>query len=67
MGIHSFWHEGRYFRLHRKKQTFLDEGVTAAGGQQLKDKEDLVIATFGLSPGAWKPQIAFERAIEIQS
>jgi chaperone BCS1 len=49
LGSHAFWHEGRYFRLHRKQESLYDEG---AGGQmpQFKDKERLVISTLGRSP-----------------
>jgi len=51
MGLHSFWHEGTYFRLHRKQETFLEDSNTAGGAQTLKDKEQIVISCYGWSPG----------------
>jgi mitochondrial chaperone BCS1 len=46
IGVHGFWYNGRYFRLHRKQQSFFDE----SGWQTFKEKEDLVISCFGRSP-----------------
>ncbi|KAJ9139401.1 BCS1 N terminal-domain-containing protein [Pleurostoma richardsiae] len=48
MGLHSFWHQGTYFRLQRKQESFLDDGGN--GIQAFKDKEDLVISCLGRSP-----------------
>lgn len=50
MGTHNFWHGGHYFRLHRKQESFFDDGGTH-GFQTFKDKEDLIISCFGRSPG----------------
>ncbi|KAK0727316.1 BCS1 N terminal-domain-containing protein [Lasiosphaeria miniovina] len=53
IGIHGFWHGGRYFRIHRKKEPVAPNG--GMGGYHgsytpTKDKEDLVISCFGRSP-----------------
>ncbi|KAK4453201.1 BCS1 N terminal-domain-containing protein [Podospora aff. communis PSN243] len=48
-GLHGFWFEGRYYRLHRKQESLYDEG-NASGIPQFKDKEKLVISCFGRSP-----------------
>ena len=50
MGLHSFWHNGRYFRLHRRQETFIEDGSPGTGVQTLKDKENLVISCYGWSP-----------------
>lgn len=48
IGIHSFWFEGRYFRLYREQENFLeDNGVNS---QTFKDKEKLIISCLGRSP-----------------
>lgn len=49
LGVHGFWFQGRYYRLHRKQESIYDEG---GGGQmpQFKDKERLIISTLGRSP-----------------
>lgn len=48
-GLHGFWFEGRYYRLHRKQESLYDDGNTS-GMPQFKDKEKLVISCFGRSP-----------------
>ncbi|KAK2602428.1 hypothetical protein N8I77_008960 [Diaporthe amygdali] len=48
LGVHGFWFEGHYFRLHRKQESFLED--SASGGQTFKDKENLVISCLGRSP-----------------
>ncbi|KAL1876817.1 hypothetical protein VTK73DRAFT_9194 [Phialemonium thermophilum] len=49
LGQHSFWFEGRYFRLHRKQESLYDDG---GGGNfpRFKDKEKLIVSCYGLSP-----------------
>jgi chaperone BCS1 len=49
LGIHGFWYDGRYYRLHRKQESLYEEG---GSGQmpQFKDKDKLIISTFGRSP-----------------
>ncbi|KAM7219972.1 putative mitochondrial chaperone BCS1-B [Rhypophila decipiens] len=48
LGTHGFWHNGRYFRLHRKQESIFEEG----GGSMtaFKDKEYLMLSCFGRSP-----------------
>ncbi|KAB5563284.1 BCS1 N terminal-domain-containing protein [Coniochaeta sp. 2T2.1] len=60
LGTHSFWHQGRYYRLHRKQESLYDEG---SSGQmpQFKDKERLVISTLGRSPGPIKKLLQFAK------
>jgi len=53
MGLHSFWHDGKYFRLRRKQETFMEEGGPGSGIQTLKDKENLVISCYGWSPSTF--------------
>ncbi|KAK7731713.1 hypothetical protein SLS53_008657 [Cytospora paraplurivora] len=48
LGVHGFWHEGRYFRLHRKQESFFED--SGSSGQTFKDKENLTISCFGRSP-----------------
>ncbi|POS80649.1 hypothetical protein DHEL01_v200974 [Diaporthe helianthi] len=48
LGVHGFWFEGNYFRLHRKQESFLEDN--GGGGQTFKDKENLVISCLGRSP-----------------
>ncbi|KAK3325291.1 BCS1 N terminal-domain-containing protein [Apodospora peruviana] len=48
IGTHGFWHDGRYFSLHRKKEQLFDDG--GGGGMQYKDKEYLMLSCFGRSP-----------------
>lgn len=48
LGVHGFWFEGHYFRLHRKQESFLED--SGSGGQTFKDKENLVISCLGRSP-----------------
>lgn len=47
LGVHGFWFEGNYFRLHRKQESFLED---SGSGQTFKDKENLVISCLGRSP-----------------
>ncbi|KAK5656287.1 hypothetical protein OQA88_4667 [Cercophora sp. LCS_1] len=48
-GLHGFWFESRYYRLHRKQESLYDDG-NASGTPQFKDKEKLVITCYGRSP-----------------
>ncbi|KAG8158929.1 hypothetical protein KVR01_011372 [Diaporthe batatas] len=48
LGVHGFWFEGNYFRLHRKQEHFFED--SGVGGQTFKDKENLVISCLGRSP-----------------
>ncbi len=50
MGMHSFWFRGTFFRLHRKREAFVQEDIST-GVQALKDKENIVISCYGWSPG----------------
>lgn len=47
LGVHGFWFQGNYFRLHRKQESFLED---SGSGQTFKDKENLVISCLGRSP-----------------
>ncbi|KAJ9142563.1 BCS1 N terminal-domain-containing protein [Coniochaeta hoffmannii] len=60
LGTHGFWHEGRYYRLHRKQESLYDEG---GSGQmpQFKDKERLVISTLGRSPEPIKKLLQYAK------
>jgi chaperone BCS1 len=44
MGSTGFWHNGNYFRIHRKKESFV-----TTGWQAMKDTEEIKISCFGLS------------------
>ncbi|CAJ2508110.1 Uu.00g092960.m01.CDS01 [Anthostomella pinea] len=57
LGLHNFWWKGQYFRLHRKKESFLDEGG-ANGISTFKDKEDLMISCLWRSPEPIKQLLA---------
>ncbi|KAJ2905293.1 putative mitochondrial chaperone BCS1-B [Zalerion maritima] len=46
-GRHSFWFRHRYFRLSRSKETVVDDGGYNGA---LRDKENMVISTYGWSP-----------------
>ncbi|KAK0651827.1 BCS1 N terminal-domain-containing protein [Cercophora newfieldiana] len=48
-GLHGFWFEGRYYRIHRKQESLYDDG-NSSGMPQFKDKEKLAISCFGRSP-----------------
>lgn len=48
LGVHGFWFEGNYFRLHRKQESFFED--SGSGSQTFKDKENLVISCLGRSP-----------------
>ena len=50
LGLHSFWFKGRYFKLQRKQETLFDASANAQGMSQYKDKETLVLSSFGRSP-----------------
>ncbi|KAK4230447.1 BCS1 N terminal-domain-containing protein [Podospora fimiseda] len=50
LGSHSFYFEGRWFKLHRKQETLYDEASANRGGAQYKDKETLVLSCYGRSP-----------------
>lgn len=47
IGTHNFWHNGHYFRLHRKQESVFEDG---GAGFAVKDKENLVISCLGWSP-----------------
>jgi len=55
MGLHSFWHKGTYFRLHRKQESLLEDGAPGSGVQTMKDREYLVISCYGWSPSEFFP------------
>ncbi|ROT43690.1 hypothetical protein SODALDRAFT_327893 [Sodiomyces alkalinus F11] len=48
VGLHGFWHKGRYFHLRRRQETFVDNN----GSQHMPigKEESLVISCFGRSP-----------------
>ncbi|KAI0124382.1 BCS1 N terminal-domain-containing protein [Xylariales sp. AK1849] len=49
IGLHNFWWQKTYYRLHRKQESVFEDG--AAGGiSSFKDREDLVISCFGRNP-----------------
>lgn len=56
-GLHGFWFEGRYFKLHRKQESLYDDG-NMSGTPQFKDKEKLVITCYGRSPRPIKRLLA---------
>lgn len=47
LGTHGFWHNGGYFRLHRKQESLFEEGGSMPA---FKDKEYLMLSCFGRSP-----------------
>ncbi len=49
MGLHSFWYGRTYFHLHRKHEAYMEENQSA-GTQTLKDKEQIILSCYGLSP-----------------
>ncbi|TPX10930.1 uncharacterized protein E0L32_008136 [Thyridium curvatum] len=49
MGTHGFKFNGKYFRLRRKQESFMEDSHQS-GGMAFKDKENLVISCFGWSP-----------------
>ncbi|KAL6902443.1 BCS1 N terminal domain-containing protein [Trichoderma evansii] len=46
MGSTAFWHKGTYFRVHRKKESFVN---THSWGGPMKDLEEVKISCFGRS------------------
>ncbi|KAL7893800.1 BCS1 N terminal domain-containing protein [Trichoderma sp. SZMC 28014] len=46
MGSTAFWHNGTYFRVHRKKESFVN---THSWGGAMKDLEEVKISCFGRS------------------
>ncbi|KAH6611439.1 AAA ATPase [Trichoderma cornu-damae] len=46
MGSTAFWHKGTYFRVHRKKESFVN---TQPWGGPMKDLEEVKISCFGRS------------------
>jgi len=60
LGLHGFWFESRYYRLHRKQESLYDDG-NASGMPQFKDKEKLVISCFGRSPEPIKKLLQFAK------
>ncbi|KAL7795324.1 BCS1 N terminal domain-containing protein [Trichoderma ceciliae] len=46
MGSTAFWHKGTYFRIHRKKESFVN---THSWGGPMKDLEEVKISCFGRS------------------
>jgi chaperone BCS1 len=60
LGTHGFWHDGRYYRLHRKQESLFEEGGSGQAGQ-FKDKERLVISTYGRSPEPIKKLLQFAK------
>lgn len=61
IGLHSFWFQGRYFRLHRKQETLFDEAGANRGGAQYKDKENLVLSCYGRSPDPIKSLLQYAK------
>lgn len=47
MGLTTFWHNGTYFRIHRKKESFMN----TTGWSAMKDLEEVKISCFGRSIG----------------
>lgn len=46
MGATRFWHNGRYFKVTRRKESFI-----SSGWQAMKDQEELNIYCYGRSIG----------------
>lgn len=46
VGIHGFWHGGRYFRLNRRQQTLVDDN---GGPGRVEKEEMLVVSCLGRS------------------
>ncbi|KAI0805567.1 BCS1 N terminal-domain-containing protein [Xylaria sp. FL0064] len=57
VGLHNFWWNGQYFRLHRKKESVFDDGASGGFGG-FKDKEDLMISCLWRSPEPIKELLA---------
>ncbi|KAK8031695.1 mitochondrial chaperone BCS1-B [Apiospora arundinis] len=49
VGLHNFWWQGTYYRLHRKQESVFDDGA-ASGFSTFKDREDMVISCLGRNP-----------------
>lgn len=45
MGVTSFWHKGTYFRVHRKRESFM----ATSGWGGMKDLEEIRISCYGRS------------------
>ncbi|KAI0544072.1 P-loop containing nucleoside triphosphate hydrolase protein [Xylaria curta] len=56
IGLHNFWWNGQYFRLHRKKESVFEDG--SGGISTFKDKEDLMISCLWRSPEPIKELLA---------
>ena len=61
IGLHSFWFQGRYFKLHRKQETLFDEAGANRGGAQYKDRENLVLSCYGRSPDPIKSLLQYAK------
>lgn len=51
MGSTAFWHNGKYFRVYRRKESFVS--TSPWGGGQMKDLEEVRISCFGFSAGQY--------------
>jgi len=63
VGVHGFWHKGRYFRLHRKQQSVFD-GEANYG--TFRKEEDLIVSCFGRSPEPIKELLQFVKEFYYQ-
>ncbi|OLN86902.1 putative mitochondrial chaperone BCS1-A [Colletotrichum chlorophyti] len=63
LGVHGFWYQGRYFRLHRKQQSIFD-GEQAYG--TFRKEEDLTISCFGRDPEPIKQLLRFVKEFYYQ-
>ncbi|KAL6879119.1 BCS1 N terminal domain-containing protein [Trichoderma novae-zelandiae] len=60
MGATSFWHKGTYFRVHRKKESFVS---TRSWGGPMKDLEEVKISCFGRSIDPIKQLLSDAKAL----
>ncbi|PON26834.1 hypothetical protein TGAM01_v204335 [Trichoderma gamsii] len=60
MGSTAFWHKGTYFRVHRKKESFVN---THSWGGPMKDLEEVRISCFGRSIDPIKQLLSDAKAL----
>ncbi|KAH0532927.1 hypothetical protein TsFJ059_001558 [Trichoderma semiorbis] len=60
MGSTAFWHKGTYFRVHRKKESFVN---THSWGGPMKDLEEIKVSCFGRSIDPIKELLSDAKAL----
>ncbi|EHK25971.1 uncharacterized protein TRIVIDRAFT_86068 [Trichoderma virens Gv29-8] len=60
MGSTAFWHKGTYFRVHRKKESFIN---THSWGGPMKDLEEIKVSCFGRSIDPIKELLSDAKAL----